>query len=106
MVAPMSWLMILMMPMMYKNKKLNTILLLFLSSLLMFVIALALLGTQTPIGDQQYMKAMIPQHSSAILTSKNAGIKDPEVKKLCVEIIQAQVEEIEQMKEILRRMVN
>jgi uncharacterized protein (DUF305 family) len=87
---------------MYKNKKLNTILL--LSSLLVFVIALALLRTQTPIGDQQYMKAMIPHHSSAILTSKMRTLKTRKCKKLSEEIIQAQVEEIAQMKEILRPM--
>jgi uncharacterized protein (DUF305 family) len=52
------------------------------------------------------MKAMIPHHSSAILTSKNADIKDAEVKRLSEEIIKAQVEEIKQMKEILNRLKN
>jgi len=40
------------------------------------------------------MKAMIPHHSSAIITSKNANIKDPEVKKLSEEIIKSPEEEL------------
>lgn len=63
-----------------------------------------LLRTQTPIGDKAYMKAMMPHHSSAILTSKHAQIKDPEVRKLADQIIQSQEREIAQMEKILKRM--
>ncbi|UAY52860.1 DUF305 domain-containing protein [Ferruginibacter albus] len=52
------------------------------------------------------MEAMIPHHSSAIMTSKNANIKDPEVKKLSEQIIQSQEKEIEQMKSMLARLNN
>ncbi len=62
------------------------------------------LRTQTPIGDVQYMKAMIPHHSSAIMVSKNANFKDPEVKKLSEGIIASQEKEIAEMKVILERM--
>lgn len=65
---------------------------------------LVALRTQSPISDVQYMKAMIPHHSSAIMTSKNAGIKDPEVKRLAEQIIKSQEEEILQMENILKRM--
>lgn len=102
MVTPMACVMLLMMPMMYKNKKWNNIIL--LSSLLLFILSLTFLRNQTPIGDQQYMKAMIPHHSSAILTSENADIQDPEVRKLADEIIKTQIEEIEQMKTMLQRL--
>jgi uncharacterized protein (DUF305 family) len=47
---------------------------------------------------------MIPHHSSAILTSENANIKDPEVRKLADEIIKSQRKEIAEMKAILKRM--
>lgn len=47
---------------------------------------------------------MIPHHSSAILTSKNADIKDPELQKLAQTIIEAQEKEIRQMKAILKRL--
>lgn len=102
MVAPMAVVMLLMMGKMYQNKKKNGMIV--AGSVVLFAAALFLLRSQTPVGDVQYMKAMIPHHSSAILTSQEANISDPEVKKLAEEIIQSQIEEIEQMKKILDRM--
>lgn len=102
MVAPMPLLMLTMMKMMYMDKKLNTIIM--IASILVFLLSFILLRTQKPIGDEQYMKAMIPHHSSAIMTSKNAAITDPEVKELSEKIIRTQVEEIAQMKAILKRL--
>jgi uncharacterized protein (DUF305 family) len=49
------------------------------------------------------MKAMIPHHSIAILTSKRADIKDPEVRKLADEIIKAQEEEIAEMRALIKK---
>ena len=43
------------------------------------------------------MRAMIPHHSIAILTSERAQIKDARVKKLSREIIAAQRREIAEM---------
>lgn len=102
MVAPMALLMLIMMPMMYPDKKINIII--YTASVTVFVLSLLLLRTQTPIGDRQYMKAMIPHHSSAVLTSKHANLQDPEVKELAEKIIRSQEEEIAQMKAILDRM--
>ena len=50
------------------------------------------------------MKAMIPHPSSAILVSKNANLKDPEVIKLSEGIIASQKKEIADMKAVLTRM--
>jgi uncharacterized protein (DUF305 family) len=50
------------------------------------------------------MKAMIPHHSIAILTSKRAELTDPEVKKLASEIIKAQEKEIKEMKAMIKRL--
>jgi uncharacterized protein (DUF305 family) len=50
------------------------------------------------------MKAMIPHHSSAIMVSKHANIKDPEVKKLSEQIIQSQEKEIAEMEAMLNRL--
>lgn len=102
MVAPMAVVMMLMMGKMYPDKKKNTGII--IAGAVVFIIVLAALRTQTPVSDVQYMKAMIPHHSSAILTSKYANIKDPEVKKLSEEIIKTQEEEIAQMEAILERM--
>ena len=102
MICPMAIVMMLMMGKMYPNKKLNTGIM--LGAVVLFAIVLTGLRTQTPIGDVQYMKAMIPHHSSAILVSKNANLKDPEVMKLAEGIIASQEKEIAEMKAILERM--
>jgi len=101
MVAPMALLMLLLMPMMYKNIKRNTFII--VSSIIVFALALTLLRNQAFVGDENYMQAMIPHHSSAILTSEHATIKDLELKKLSEQIIKSQEEEIAQMKAILER---
>jgi uncharacterized protein (DUF305 family) len=102
MVAPMAVVMMLMMGKMYPNRKTN--LGIMVAGTLVFIISLVALRTQTPISDVQYMKAMIPHHSSAIMVSKRANIKDPEVKKLSEQIIKSQEEEITQMQNIIERM--
>lgn len=99
MVSPMAILMLLLMPMMYSNKKLNRIII--GSAVAVFVIALICLRSQAFISDKQYMKAMIPHHSSAILTSKRANITDKNVRKLADSIIVSQHEEIRRMKFLL-----
>ena len=104
MVAPMAVVMILMMGKMYPNKKMNAGII--MASIAVFILTLAALRTQTPINDVQYMKAMIPHHSSAILTSKKANIQDPDVKKLSEEIIKAQEEEIAEMKAKINELQN
>lgn len=101
MVAPMAVLMLLLMPGMYNNKRHNTLIM--LTSIAVFVLALVFLRNQTFISDKQYMKAMIPHHSSAIMVSQNSEIEDPELKKLSQDIIKAQEKEIAQMKAILAR---
>ncbi|MEE4178506.1 MAG: DUF305 domain-containing protein [Bacteroides sp.] len=101
-ISAMAVIMLLFMLNMYKNKKKNIAI--FLGSLILFVSALTLVRTQTPIGDVTYMKAMIPHHSIAILTSKRATIKDPEVRKLADEIIKAQEKEIAEMKAYIQRL--
>jgi uncharacterized protein (DUF305 family) len=102
MIAPMAIVMMTMMGKMYPNKRTNTGII--ITAIIVFIVTLTALRMQTPISDVQYMKAMIPHHSSAILTSKHAHIKDPEVRKLADSIIAAQVREIQQMETILNRM--
>ena len=101
MVSSMAAVMLLMMGKMYPNKKINVAII--FTAIFIFILALTGLRTQTPIGDVQYMKAMIPHHSSAIMVSKHANIQDPEVKKLSEGIIASQEKEIAEMKSILQR---
>ena len=104
MVAPMAVSMLLFMWSMYKNTKVNFMII--GVSIVVFFGCLYGLRTQTPIGDIQWMKAMIPHHSSAILTSSNANFKDAEVQKLANDIIKAQEKEIAEMKAMIKRLEN
>ena len=104
-IAAMALIMFFTMRKMYQNKKKNIAII--LGSIILFVSALGLVRAQSPIiGDVLWMKAMIPHHSIAILTSERAAIKDPEVKKLANEIIEAQKREIEEMKSMIKRLQN
>jgi cell division protein FtsW (lipid II flippase) len=104
-ISAMAVIMLSLMLKMYKNKKKNIAI--YVGSLILFVSALGLVRAQQPIiGDVLWMKAMIPHHSIAILTSKRADISDPEAKKLAEEIIEAQVREIAEMKKIIKRLEN
>ena len=102
-ISAMAVIMWFFMRKMYNNKNKNTIVL--AGSFVLFVTALGLVRAQSPIiGDVLWMKAMIPHHSIAILTSGRADIKDPEVKKLAEDIIKAQKKEIEEMKLMIKRL--
>ena len=104
-ISAMALIMFFAMRKMYQNKKKNMAII--LGSILLFVSALGLVRVQKPIiGDVLWMKAMIPHHSIAILTSERADIKDPEVKQLAEDIIEAQRREIEQMKSMIERLQN
>lgn len=84
---------------MYQNKVLNIAI--FGGAAIVFSLALWLVRSQATIGDAEYMKAMIPHHSIAIMTSERAQITDPRVRKLADEIIEAQRREISEMKYLI-----
>ena len=104
MVTPMALMMVLLMRKMYANKRLNAFIVAI--SAFVFFLSIYCLRRQVLVDDVQYMRGMIPHHSSAIMTSRHAEIKDPELKKLSEQIIRSQQEEIAQMKAILERMKN
>lgn len=84
---------------MYQNRRVNAGI--FMGSALLFVIALWLVRSQATVGDVAYMRAMIPHHSIAILTSENANISDPRVRDLADAIIETQRTEIAEMKRLI-----
>lgn len=85
---------------MYPNSKINMGI--FAGSVLVFVGALWLVRSQTTVEDQSYMKAMIPHHSIAILTSGRANISDVRVRELADGIIRAQRREIKEMNWLIK----
>tara|TARA_B100001750_G_C14902707_1_gene300668 strand:- start:164 stop:487 length:324 start_codon:yes stop_codon:yes gene_type:complete len=102
MVPPMIILMLYVMRSMYPNKKLNTIL--YIASSALFVFAFIAIRTQLFVGNEMFLKSMIPHHSGAITVCQESSITDPEIIQLCDDIVSAQKEEITQMKEILQRL--
>ncbi|MEQ8437796.1 MAG: DUF305 domain-containing protein [Ilumatobacter fluminis] len=80
---------------MYRSKKINAAI--FVGSAVVFSMALWLVRSQETVQDQSYMRAMIPHHSIAILTSSRAELSDLRVRELADEIIAAQKREIEEM---------
>jgi peptidoglycan/LPS O-acetylase OafA/YrhL len=85
---------------MYKDTKAN--LAIVLGSVALMGLGLWLVRSQATVGDVAWMKAMIPHHSIAILTSERAGIRDPRVRELADEIIEAQRREIAEMEALIR----
>jgi hypothetical protein len=84
---------------MYNNRKANIGIL--VGSAMIFAASLWLVRSQATIEDVSWMKAMIPHHSIAILTSERAHISDPRVRKLADGIIEAQRKEIAEMKALI-----
>jgi len=97
--ATMSVIMLSFMLGMYKQRVTN--LMIFGASAMIFALSLWLVRSQATVDDIDYMTAMVPHHSIAILTSQRAQISDPRVRKLADEIIEAQEREIAEMKYLI-----
>lgn len=85
---------------MYTSTKAN--LAIVLSAVVLFSGSLYLVRSQKTVEDVSWMKAMIPHHSIAILTSSRANILDPRVRKLAEDIVKAQELEIAEMKALIK----
>ena len=84
---------------MYKDRTKNFIIL--GVGAITMALALWLVRSQTTVDDTEYMAAMIPHHSIAIMTSERASLKDPRVRELAQAIIVAQRREIAEMKYLI-----
>lgn len=87
---------------MYGDRKANIGIV--LGSVVVFAGALWLVRSQETVRDVSYMRAMVPHHSIAIMTSERAHIRDPEVRRLADRIIDAQIREIAEMKRLIARL--
>ena len=85
---------------MYRNRKANAAIV--AGAVVLFGAGLFLVRSQSTIGDVAWMRPMIPHHSIAILTSERANIEDPQVQELADSIIEAQRNEIEEMKTYIK----
>ena len=94
--ATMAIIMLAFMLSMYSSKAINTAI--FAGAAIAFAGSLWLVRSQATVADTSFMRAMIPHHSIAIMTSSRANISDPRVRKLADEIIYAQDKEIAEMR--------
>lgn len=98
--AVMAIIMLTFMLNMYKDRTVNTAI--FAGAALAFALTTWLVRSQVTVTGLDYMQAMVPHHSIAILTSERARIQDPRVRKLADEIIESQRKEIAEMKYLIR----
>src|SRR5699024_3812270 len=91
MCAVMAIIMMCFMWKMYDNKKLNAFIMGL--SVLLVLGSFGLIQNQVGVDDTAWMRAMIPHHSTAIMTSDNANLTDSRVQQLSEEILKAQNEE-------------
>ena len=101
MVTSMALFMLWMMPGMFPDRKTNVILNIAFAAV--FLLSLFGMRTQALVGNDQFLRAMIPHHSGAILMCEKSAITDPEIKRLCEGILASQTAEIAQMKALLNR---
>jgi hypothetical protein len=80
---------------MYRNVWANVAV--YVLAIVVFGGALWLVRSQRTVDDRSYMRAMIPHHSIAVLTSSRADIDDVRVRELADQIIAAQCREIAEM---------
>lgn len=97
--AAMAVVMLLFMLSMYDDRRANVVVV--VAAAVTFGLALWLARSQAAVDDVDYMEAMIPHHSIAVLTSRRARITDPRVRELADEIIEAQLREIDEMKRLI-----
>jgi len=97
--AVMAVIMLFFMLKMYTNRSLNIAI--FVAGAIVFSGALFLVRSQATVEDVSWMKAMIPHHSIAIMTSERAALSDPRVQELARGIIEAQKREIAEMNALI-----
>lgn len=101
MVAPMAVVMLVSMRSMFRNKNLN--LAIGVTAAAIFAASFFAMRTQAIVGDQQFLRSMIPHHSGAILMCEEASLSDPEILALCRDIVASQKAEIAKMEQLLAR---
>ena len=97
--AGMAVIMLAFMSNMYKKTKVN--LMIYGLSVLLFTVGIWGVRSQATVDQVDWMQAMIPHHSIAILTSSRADIEDPRVQQLSDDIIEAQKREIQEMQALI-----
>ena len=101
MVAPMAVLMLVFMRSMYPSRKTNLVI--GAVAVVIFVGSFVGMRTQAFVGDDEFLRSMIPHHSGAVLMCEQASLTDPEIIALCDGIVRGQQEEIAKMQALLEK---
>jgi cation transport ATPase len=101
MTAPMVVIELIVMRMMYRDARLNRLII--GAAVILGTGAFVLIRQQAAVGDAQFLRSMIPHHSGAILMCQQASITDSEIRELCKGIIASQTQEIDLMIRLLAR---
>lgn len=101
MAAPMGLLEVLIMTRMYPDARWNAAIA--VVSVAVLAVSLAAIRTQAAVGDEQFLRSMIPHHSGAIPMCQESSLDDAAVQELCGRIVQNQRQEIQEMEALLDR---
>ena len=101
MVAPMAIVMLVAMRSMFPSRRINLVVV--AVAAVVFLASFGAMRTQAAVGDQAFLRSMIPHHSGAILMCEQAALTDREIIELCDQIVRSQTEEIAQMQALLER---
>jgi uncharacterized protein (DUF305 family) len=96
MTAPMVILELVLMRAMYENRRRNAAIAAVAVGILLA--CFGMIRRQTGVGDEQFLKSMIPHHAAALLMCRRAPIEDPGIHDLCHRILAGQQAEIDEMK--------
>ena len=96
MAAPMVIIEMALMRAMYPNAKLNVAIV--VSAVLVMALCWLAIRQQSAITDRQFLRSMIPHHAGAVLMCERNKLEEPELVRLCQQIISSQKEEIALMK--------
>lgn len=102
MAAPMGIIELALMRHMYKDRRANAAVV--AGSVVLFAVSWIGVRQQVAVGDQQFLRSMIPHHAGAILMCEQASLSDSGVRDLCRRILDSQRSEIAEMKAALRRL--
>lgn len=102
MTAPMVLIELALMRAMYRDRRLTAVAA--VASVVLFVACFVATRQQALIGDEQFLRSMIPHHAGAILMCGESAISDEQIEALCSRIIESQQAEIDEMRAIMARL--
>lgn len=100
MAGSMLPIMLVTMPGMFKNRRINAAL--WVGSAAVLALFWGLLRAEAGVNDRQFLRAMISHHAAAIQMCNESSLSDPRVLELCQNIVSSQEREIAEMKALLQ----